>query len=92
MPSIDYMKAKKPRRYYEIWADNPLFTQQYKEYFYKFVKACIEVDKKPDTEYLKLALYDSFHEQYDKKQYNEFTDEVIILFEHLINFSNTTLE
>ena len=91
MQSINYMKDERIKNYYGKWADNPLLTQQYKEYFYQFVKACLEVDKRASSEYLKLALYDSFHEKCDEKYYDEFTYNVVVLFEHLRDFSNTTL-
>ena len=91
MSSINYMKDKKVIGYYEMWAEYPLLHDRYKDYFYKFVKACLEVDKRPSSEYLKLALYDSFSAKYDEKRYDEFVGDVIVLFEHLINFYNTTL-
>ncbi len=91
MPSVNYMKDDTVRKYYEKWAFSPQLLGREKEYFYQFVKACLRVDKKLDIDYLKTALYDSFHEQYDEERYDEFTYEVVVLFEHLNNFSNTTL-
>ncbi len=91
MSSINYMKDKRVRSYYDKWAVTPLLTQQYGEYFFEFVKACLEVDKRPSIEYLKLALSDSCIGKYDEKRYDEFTYEIIVLFEHLRDFYNTTL-
>jgi hypothetical protein len=91
MPSVNYMKDATVKEYYERWALLPKLLGQEKEYFYQFVKACLKMDRKLDIDYLKGALYDSFHEQYDEKYYDEFVYEVVVLFEHLRNFSNTTL-
>jgi hypothetical protein len=70
---------------------NPSLLGKDKEYFYRFVKACLETDRQASVEYLKLALYDSFHDKDDEKYYDEFQYEVIALFEHLRDFNNTTL-
>jgi len=91
MASINYMKDKVVREYYDKWELLPKLTGREKIYFYQFVKACLGVDRKLDIDYLKDALYDSFHEQYDENTYDEFRDEVIVLFEHLRDFANTDL-
>ena len=49
------------------------------------------MDKRPDIDFLKLALYDSFSGEYDEERYDEFTHEIIVSFEHLRNFYSTTL-
>ena len=89
MSSSNYMKDERVRNYYEKWELNPFLTQQYKEYFYKFVKACLEVDESPTISALELALRDSFYETWDKEIYDEFCKEATILFEHLRDFYNT---
>ena len=91
MSGFNYMEDKKVRDCYEKWALNPVLHGVEKEYFYKFVKACLEVDKSPSIDKLKLALYDSFHAQYSEERYDEFQYETVVLFEHLRNFHNTTL-
>lgn len=91
MSNINYMENERVRSYYDKWTVTPLLTQQYAEYFYKFVKACLEVDKRPSIEYLKSALYDSFHDTYDPENYVEFDSEVIEVFERCRDFANTTL-
>jgi hypothetical protein len=92
MPSVNYMKDETVRSYYNKWTVTPLLTQQYAEYFYQFVKACLRLDTKLDISHLNDALYDSFYKQYkNKKQYDKFATEIVILFEHLRNFSNITL-
>ena len=85
------MSNKKVKAYYEKWELNPTLLGIQREYFYKFVKACLEVDKLASIEYLKSALYDSFHDKYDEKAYDELTFQVVVLFEHLRDFYNTTL-
>ena len=91
MSSIDYMKDATVREYYHRWELNPTISGQNRLDFYKFVKACFKVDTRLDIDYLKPALYDSFHEQYDEKRYDEFIHRVVILFEHLRDFQNTSL-
>jgi hypothetical protein len=66
-------------------------AKQSQQIVYRFVKACLEVDSRLDIDYLKSALYDSFSGKYDEKRYDEFTNDVIVLFEHLRDFYNTTL-
>ena len=85
------MKDETVRQYYEKWTLLPALLGKEKEYFYQFVQACLRLDRRLDIDYLKGALYDSFHEQYDEKTYDEFCYEVIALFEHLRDFSNTNL-
>ncbi|MFC2017248.1 hypothetical protein ACFLUD_02410 [Chloroflexota bacterium] len=91
MPSINFMEDKQVQDYYQMWAKSPRTHPTDKEWFYKFVKACLKLDKKLDISYLKLALYDSFHNKYDEKYYDEYTSDIIILFEHLRDFANTTI-
>jgi hypothetical protein len=91
MQSANYMNDITVKIYYVKWELTPKLVDRYKEYFYQFVKACLRLDKKPDTEHLKNALYDSFYQKYGEKRYNEFSDEVVVLFEHLKNVSNTVL-
>jgi len=91
MPGINYMKDETALAYYKVWALIPSLLGRDRENFYKFVKACLKIDRKLDIDYLKLVLYDSFHEQFDEKHYDEFTSDVVILFEHLRDFYNTTL-
>jgi len=91
MTNSNYMKNDKVKAYYEKWELNPTLLGIQREYFYKFVKACLEVDKRASIEYLKLALYNSFHDKYDEKDYDEFMFEVVVLFEDLRDFNNTTL-
>lgn len=91
MPSVNYMNDDTVKKYYRKWAASPTNHPADTENFYKFVKACLAVDNELNTEYLKLALYESFHEKYDEKYYDEFIHEKVVLFEHLRDFSNTTL-
>ena len=92
MRSINYMEDDTVKKYYKKWALYPTSTHILdRQNFYKLVKACLSVDKRLDIDYLKLALYDSFHEKYDEKYYDEFKHEIIVLFEHLRDFTNTTL-
>ncbi len=91
MPSINYMRDDTVKKYYRIWDLSPTTHGADKENFYKFVKACLRIDKKLDIDYLKLALYDSFHDRYDEKYYDEFCFQTVVLFEHLRDFANTKL-
>jgi len=91
MSSINYMKDETVRNYYEKWALNPTLLGWDRENFNKFVKACFRVDKQLDIDYLRLALYDSFHDQYDEGDYVKFTGDVVVLFEQLRDYENTTL-
>lgn len=91
MPSVNYMNDDTVRKYYRKWELSPTSHSMDREDFYKFVKACLMVDKRLDLDYLKLALYDSFNEKYDEKYYDEFTHNTVVLFEHLRDFANTTL-
>ncbi|MGB2876651.1 MAG: hypothetical protein WBB97_01275 [Dehalococcoidales bacterium] len=92
MTSINYMNNDKVKAYYEKWELNPTLLGIQREYFYKFVKACLEVDKRASTEYLQLALYDSFHDKYDdEREYDELKVKVVVLFEDLRDFHNTTM-
>jgi len=91
MSNINYMNDATVRQYYDRWELDPTLLGRNRFDFYKFVKACFNVDTKLDIEYLKASLYDSFHEKYDEKTYDEFVGEVVILFEHLRDFQNTSL-
>ena len=92
MQSINYMKDAMVRQYYEWWILNPVTHGHDKEKFYKFVKACLNVDKRLDISYLKLALYDSFYKIYEEEYYDRFQSDIVILFEHLRDFANTNLD
>ena len=91
MPSVNYMKDDTVKKYYEKWAFSPTTHAMDRENFYKFVKACLRIDKRLDIDYLKLSLYDSFREKYDEKYYDEFTHDIVVLFEQLRDFANTSL-
>ena len=91
MASINYMNDQAVRKYYNQWELLPQLTGWEKTVFYKFVKACLGVDRKLDIDYLKGALYDSFHEKYHDSTYDNFKHEVIVLFETLRDFANTDL-
>ena len=91
MPSVNYMKDETVKHYYERWASSPRTHTTDREWFYKFVKACLRLDNTLDTQYLRLALYDSFHDKFDEKYYDEYTSDMVILFEHLRDFANTSL-
>jgi hypothetical protein len=88
--SFDYMSEPKVKSYYDKWAatvktPTPVIER---ESFYKFAKACLEVDKAPSLDTLKGHLYDDFHERPD---FDDFQSETIILFETLVKFYNVRL-
>ena len=94
MPSINYMKDDRVRECYKWWESNPVTHGHDKEKFYYFVRACLNVenvDKVLDISYLKLFLYDSFHEIYGEESFDNFQSDIVILFEHLTNFARTIL-
>jgi hypothetical protein len=91
MASVDYMKDEKVKAYFNWWASSPRTEHpRHKELFYKFVKACLEVDKTLDAQYLRLALYDSFHNVMDEKSYDKYRHNILVWFEDLVDFANTT--
>ena len=91
MSSINYMKDDTVKRYYRQWAASPTTHPMDMEKFYQFVKACLKVDNELNTEYLKDALYESFHGRYEENYYDEFKHKTVVLFEHLRDFANTPL-
>jgi len=92
LSNVNYMRDNTVRQYYEKWELNPFLVDRYKEDFYRFVRACLMVDRTPDIDHLKSALRDSFYEKYeDKEKYDQFVSDVVVLFEHLRNFANTRL-
>ena len=97
MVTNNYMRDETVRKYYEAWALSPTTHPADMEKFYKFVKACIrfvgqgDLGKKLDISYLRLHLYDSFHDKYTQEYYDEFTHKIVSLFEHLRDYENTTL-
>ena len=90
------MKNEQVRLYYERWADNEHgnFVGRGREEFYKFVKAVLALDKHPTTEFLKLALYDSFANLRvsNEEAYDELVYQAAVLFETLRDYSNLSFE
>ena len=93
----NYMDDETVRKYYQTWALSPTTHPMDMEKFYKFVKACVrfagheDLGRKLDISYLRLHLYDSFHDKYNEEYYDEFTHKIVVLFEHLRDYENTTL-
>jgi hypothetical protein len=85
------MNDETVRIYYKKWAASPTSHPSDTENFYKFVKAYLAVDRELNTEFLKLALYDSFHEKYSEEHYDKFKHKTVVLFEQLRDFANTNL-
>ena len=92
----NYMADPNVRKYYDRWKTSPTSHPLDMRNFYKFVKACVQfaghedVRKKLDTSILRLHLYDAFHEQYSEENYDKFTHKIIVLFETLLDYEDTT--
>jgi hypothetical protein len=93
----NYMDDETVRKYYQTWALSPTTHPMDMEKFYKFVKACVrfagheDLGRKLDITYLRAHLYDSFHDKYTEEYYDKFTHKIVVLFEHLRDYEDTTL-
>jgi len=99
MPEKNYMQDQDVRGYYDRWRKSPTLLDHPNdiEKFYKFVKKCVsfaghkDTRKKLDTSILRLHLYDDLHGKYSEDYYDKITHEIIVLFEHLLEYEDTTL-
>lgn len=97
MTAKNYMNDVTIRKYYQRWALSPTIHAADMENFYKFVKACVrfvghgDLGRKLDISHLRAHLYDSFHDKYTREDYDEFTHKIVVLFEHLRDYEDTTL-
>lgn len=95
--SENYMKDKNVKQYYDFWVKGPtLFEHSLdRERFYKFVKSVVnwaggkEVQKKVDHQYLKLHLYDDFHDKYSEEYYDNLQRDIMVKVESLLEYEDT---
>jgi len=99
----NYMKDSNVRQYYNFWINGPTLFEHIRdrERFYKFVKAVVnwaggresqgsrELQKKIDTSFLALHIYDSFHDKYSEEYYDKLKHEILVEFEKLIEYEDT---
>jgi len=93
----NYMQDDNVKKYFNQWINSPtpLGHPFDTRRFYQFVKACVDYAGRPNLrrklsiDILKLSLYDALHDKYSEKAYENLGDEIVILFEHIIDYEDT---
>ena len=92
------MKDQDVKEHYDKWINGPTLLEHIldRARFYRFVKACVKyagcqnIRKKIGTQILKASLYDDLHGKYSQKDYENTRDEIVELFERLLEYEETT--
>jgi len=93
----NYMQDANVKKYFDRWINTPtpLGHPSDTRRFYQFVKACVDyaghpnLSRKLSIHSLKLSLYDALHDKYPETAYENLVNEIVILFEHLIDYEDT---
>jgi hypothetical protein len=85
--------SKLIEKYYRRWINGAALLEHIldRERFYSFVKACIRYSRQDiHAGWLRYLLERDLPKRYNNKQYcDEIIQEIVILFEHLLDFNKT---
>ena len=93
MTKKNYYMPELIEKYYKGWINGPTLLEDRldRDRLYRFVKACIRYSRRHiDTGWLRHFLKRDLAKRYSEQYRDEIIMEILILFEHIINFNKTS--